>query len=103
MFRLGIISKISCLKTFQNYVLVGGTTYVTATSGIRTLVIVIDGKETIIKIAKLAYTVMIFIRRFMTIRRIVFKFIRRDLQPCTTRSLGFFMKCKNWVKGPLLI
>jgi hypothetical protein len=48
MFSLGIISKISCLKTFQNSFLGGGTAYVTATSEIRSLFVVIDGKKIIL-------------------------------------------------------
>ena len=36
----------------------------------------IDVKEIIIEIAAVAYSVMILVRRFMTIRRFVSKFIR---------------------------
>jgi hypothetical protein len=54
MFSLGIISKIICIKKFQNSFLGGSTADVTANSEIRTLVIVIDGKEIIIKIAAVA-------------------------------------------------
>jgi len=60
------------------------TADVTANSEICTLVIVIDGKEIIIKIAAMAYSVMIFVRRFLTIRRFVFKFSRGILEPYTT-------------------
>ena len=64
MFSLGIISKIICIKTFQNYVLGGITADVTAKSEIRTLGTVIDCKEIIMKIAVVAYSVMILVIRF---------------------------------------
>jgi hypothetical protein len=85
-----LFSKIICLKTFHNSVLGGSTAYVTATSEIRTLVIVIGGKKIIIQNATLAFVVVIFLRRFMTIRHFVFKSIMGVLVPDTTRSLGMF-------------
>jgi len=61
MFNLGIISKISCLKTFQNSVLGGVTACGTANSEIRTFVVVIDGKKITINIATVNYIVVMFV------------------------------------------
>jgi len=94
MFSLGIISKIICIKKFQNSVLSGSTGDVTANSEIRSLFIVVGGKEIIIKLAAVAYSVVIFVRRFMTIRRFVFKYIRGVLEPYTKWEC-FFVECKN--------
>ena len=76
MFSWGIISKIICIKNFQNSVLPRSTADVTSNSEIPSLFIVIAGNEIIIEVAMVAYSVMIFVRRFLTIRRFVFKFIR---------------------------
>jgi len=51
---------------------------------------VIGGKEIIIKIAAVAYSVMILERRLMAFRRFVFKFIRGVLEPYTPRTTGMF-------------
>ena len=60
-------------------------------------IIVIDGKNITIKITTMAYIVMMFVRRFMTICRFVFRFISGVLEPHSTRSLGmfFFYKGQN--------
>jgi hypothetical protein len=65
MFSSEIISKNICRKNFHTSILEGSTAVVTATSEIRTIFIVINCKEIIIKIATVAYSVTIFVRRFM--------------------------------------
>jgi hypothetical protein len=52
MFSLGFISKIIFIKKFQNSVLGGIAADVTANSEIRTIVIVTNCKEIIIKLQR---------------------------------------------------
>ena len=89
--QFGIISEIICIKNFQNCVLGGSTADVAANTEIRTILIVVDGKEIIIKIAAVVCIVMTFLRRFMTIRRFLFKFIR-GLGPYNTWVFFYKMR-----------
>jgi hypothetical protein len=89
--QFGNYLKNNLYQKISNSVLGESTADVTANSEICALVIVIDGKEIIIKTVAVAYSVMIFARRFMAIRRFVFKFIKGVLEPYTIRSLGIFL------------